>query len=73
MDVGLRSPGRAAGEGLRSGLVFAAAASVFDVVVVAGFVGEGPRHLERPVLWLAYALLVAVPWLVGHMAGVGGP
>jgi len=36
MDVGLRSPGRAAGEGLRSGLVFAAAASVFDVVGVGG-------------------------------------
>jgi len=36
MDVGLRSQERAAEEGLRSGLVFAAAASVFDVVGVGG-------------------------------------
>lgn len=60
-------------EGLSLGLVFAGAAFLFDLVVVAGIVGEGRRHFEQPVLWIAYALLVVVPWLVGRTAGVSGP
>ena len=58
--------GAAASEGLRLGVVFAGAALAFDLVVVAGIVGEGWRHFEQPVLWLAYALLVTIPWLVGR-------
>ncbi|HEX7053644.1 MAG TPA: hypothetical protein VF211_06870 [Burkholderiales bacterium] len=58
--------GGGAAEGLRLGLLFAAAALVFDAVVVAGIVGEGVRHFAQPVLWLAYALLVAIPWAAGR-------
>lgn len=58
--------GGGAAEGLRLGIVFAVAAFVFDLVVVAGIVGEGRRHFAQPVLWLAYALLVAIPWLAGR-------
>ncbi len=57
--------GGGAAEGLRLGLIFAVAAFVFDLVIVAGIVGEGRRHFAQPVLWLAYASLVSVPWLVG--------
>lgn len=53
-------------EGLRLGLVFAVTAFVFDLVVVAGIVGEGRRHFAQGVLWLAYALLVLIPCLVGR-------
>ena len=61
--------GAAAHEGLRVGLVFAGAAFVFDLVVVAGIVGEGWRHFRQPVLGLGYALLVGIPWLVGRTSG----
>ena len=59
-------------EGVWLGLVFAGAAFLFDLVVVAGMVGEGRRHFEQPVLWLGYALLVVLPWLVGRAMGVMG-
>jgi len=52
-------------EGLFLGLVFAASAFLFDLIVVAGIVGEGCRHFRQPVLWVAYALLLVIPW-VGH-------
>ena len=58
--------GAGASDGLPLGIVFAAAAFVFDLVVVAGLVGEGWRHFRQPVLWLAYALLLGIPWLVGR-------
>ena len=61
--------GAAAADGLRLGAVFAVAALLFDLVVVAGIVGEGWRHFEQPVLWLAYALLLVIPWLVGRATG----
>jgi hypothetical protein len=56
-------------EGLRLGLVFAAAAFLFDAVVVAGFVGQGWRHFEQPILWIAYGLLAGIPFLVGRAMG----
>ena len=65
--------GAAGAEGLRLGAVFAASAFVFDLVVIAGIVGEGWRHFEQPVLWLAYALLVTIPWLVGRRSRVACP
>ena len=53
-------------DGLFLGLVFAASAFLVDLIVVAGIVGEGRRHFRQPVLWVAYALLLVIPWLVGH-------
>ena len=64
--------GGSGAEGIGLGIVFAGAALVFDLVVVAGIVGEGRRHFEQPVLWVGYALLVAVPWLVGRASSVSG-
>jgi hypothetical protein len=67
-----RLTGAAATEGVRLGAVFAAATLLFDLVVVAGIVGEGWQHFRQPVLWLAYVLLVAIPWLVGRAFGASG-
>lgn len=64
--------GAAATDGLWLGAVFMVAAILFDVVVVAGIVGEGWRHFEQPVLWLAYILLIVIPWLVGRAFGTPG-
>ena len=64
-----RLTGAAATDGLRLGAVFASSALLFDLVVIAGIVGEGWRHFEQPVLWLAYALLLAIPALVGRATG----
>lgn len=58
--------GGGADEGLRLGAVFAAAALLFDLVIVAGLVGQGWRHFAQPILWIAYVLLVGIPWLVGR-------
>lgn len=61
--------GGGAAEGLRLGILFAVAAFLFDVIVVAGIVGQGWRHFAQPILWLSYALLVLIPWLVGRSLG----
>ena len=61
--------GAAPSEGLRLGAVFVAAAFAFDLVIVAGIVGEGWRHFRQPVLWLAYVLLLVIPWFVGRTFG----
>ena len=68
----LAATGGGATDGLSLGLVFAGVAFAFDLIVIAGIVGAGRRHFEQPVLWLAYVLLIAVPWLVGRAAGVAG-
>lgn len=60
--------GGGAAEGLRLGLVFAGSALLFDLIVVAGFVRQGLRHFRQPILWVGYAVLVAVPWLVARSA-----
>ena len=54
-------------EGITLGLVFLGGAVVFDVVVVAGFVGQGLQHFAQIVLWIGYAVLLFIPWWVGHM------
>ena len=50
---------------LRLGTVFAGAALMFDLIVVAGLVRQGLRHFRQTILWVGYAVLIAVPWLVG--------
>jgi hypothetical protein len=57
-------------EGITLGLVFVAAAAVFDAVVVAGIVGEGLRHFAQLVVWVGYAVLVLAPWWVGRSLGI---
>lgn len=62
----LSATGGGAAEGLRLGVVFASGAFLFDAIVVAGLVGQGWRHFAQPILWVAYALLVLIPWLAGR-------
>jgi hypothetical protein len=35
-------------------------------VIVAGIVGQGLRHFAQLVLWIAYAMLVLILWLIGR-------
>lgn len=65
----LEFTGGGAAEGLRLGILFAVAAILFDAIVIAGIVGQGWRHFAQPILWLCYALLVLIPWLVGRSIG----
>lgn len=53
------------GEGIALGLVFLGAAVAFDVVIIAGIVGQGLRHFAQLILWIGYAVLVLIPWWVG--------
>lgn len=55
-----------ASEGLTLGIVFLGAAVLFDVVIVAGIVGQGLRHFAQLVLWIGYATLLFVPWWIGR-------
>lgn len=56
-----------ASEGITLGLLFLGAAVAFDVVIVAGIVGQGRGHFAQLVLWIGYAVLVLIPWWVGSM------
>lgn len=53
-------------EGLRLGVVFAAAGLLFDAIVIAGIIGKGLAHFKQPILWIAYALVLVIPWLVAR-------
>lgn len=61
----LELSGGGAGEGFRLGILFATAALLFDVVVVAWLVGQGRRHFAQPLLWITYLLLLLIPWFIG--------
>ena len=62
----LTSFGGGPAEGLRLGAVFALAGLLFDAVFVAGIIGQGLRHFKQPVLWIAYAFLLLMPWLIAR-------
>jgi hypothetical protein len=53
-------------EGLRVGVVFLAVNALLDRVVVVGLMDAGPGFYSYLALWLAYSLLVIVPWRVGR-------
>jgi hypothetical protein len=53
-------------QGLRIGLLFAAVNAMLDLVVVVGLMGNGPGFYAYAGPWVAYATLVAVPWLTGR-------
>ena len=65
----LELTGGGAREGLPLGILFAVAAFLFDAIIVAGILHQGRRHFAQPILWIAYALLVLIPWLVGGSGG----
>lgn len=62
----LAGAGDPAAEGLKLGLIFAATGLFLDGIVVAILVGRGWAHFEQGILWLTYALLILIPWMVGR-------
>ena len=48
------------------GMVFAAAGFLFDAIVIAGVIGKGIAHFRQPILWIAYGLVLLIPWLVAR-------
>jgi len=53
-------------EGLRLGAMFALAGLLFDAVFVAGLIGQGLGHFKQPILWITYAVLAVIPWLLAR-------
>jgi hypothetical protein len=53
-------------EGLKLGVMFAAAGLFLDGIIVALLVGRGWAHFNQGILWLTYALLVFIPWWIGR-------
>jgi hypothetical protein len=62
----LQTWGGGPAEGLRLGAMFALAGLLFDAVVVAGIIGQGVKHFKQPILWIAYALVLLIPWFVAR-------
>ena len=54
------------GEGLRVGLGFAAVNALLDLVVVAGLMKNGMAFYSYLGPWLAYVILIIVPWMTGR-------
>jgi hypothetical protein len=53
-------------EGRRVGTAFALTVILLDLLVIAIALQAGTGFFAYGLLWLAYALLVAIPWLVGR-------
>ncbi len=59
---------RAAGqnnEGFKLGLTFALVNLLLDLLVLAFLFGNGPGYFASLTVWLAYFLLLIVPWRAG--------
>ncbi|MBM3511481.1 MAG: hypothetical protein FJX61_15290 [Alphaproteobacteria bacterium] len=65
----LRDTAQRAAEGLKLGIVFAAVAIVLDAVVVAVALKAGASFFGYILLWLGYAMLLALPWHAGRRLG----
>jgi uncharacterized membrane protein (DUF441 family) len=55
-------------EGIRIGLVFLAVNVLMDLLLMVGVMHVGASFYSYAGLWLAYLVLVAVPWLTGRAA-----
>lgn len=64
--VYLRSAPRKTAEGLKLGLVLALVNILLDVLVIVLAFKAGWSFFSYASLWLAYLLLVIVPWLTGR-------
>ncbi len=62
----MQAVGGGSAEGLRLGVVLAGTALLFDLIVVAGLARQGLQHFRQTAVWLGYAVLIAVPWLVAR-------
>lgn len=62
----LRTATDKADEGLRLGLVFVAVSFVLDLLVLVLLFRNGLSYFASLTVWLAYVILLSVPWLTGR-------
>ena len=53
-------------EGFKLGLIFSVANFVLDVVVLVVLLEAGAGYFAAASIWLAYFLLLIIPWLTGR-------
>jgi hypothetical protein len=59
------------GEGLKLGVVFAVVNFVLDLLILVILFKNGFAYFASLTVWLAYFILVAVPWLTGRSLTFG--
>ena len=62
----LRAAGDKASEGLKLGLLFALVNLVLDLLILVLLFKNGLGYFRSLTVWLAYFILLIVPWLVGR-------
>lgn len=60
-------------EGLRVGAVFLAVNALLDGILVAGMMGNGLGFYSHLGVWVAYTLLILMPWMTGRAALPAAP
>ena len=56
-------------EGLKLGLTFAVVNAILDLVVLVLLLKAGFGYFASLTVWLAYAMLLIIPWLTGRSLG----
>ncbi len=62
----LRTANDPAKDGLRLGITFAIVNFLLDLVVLVGLLRAGSRYFISLTVWVAYVMLVIIPWLTGR-------
>ncbi|MEP6819123.1 MAG: hypothetical protein ABJA18_06285 [bacterium] len=62
----LKKTGAPANEGLKLGLLFAVVNSILDLLVLVLLFKNGFGYFASLTVWLAYFILLTVPWLTGR-------
>ena len=62
----LRGAADKAGEGLKLGVTFSAVNVALDLLVLFLLLRAGPGYFVSLTVWLAYLILLIVPWLTGR-------
>jgi hypothetical protein len=52
-------------EGKKLGTIFAVVSFLFDLIILAVLLGSGIAYFLTLSVWLAYLILLVVPWLTG--------
>ncbi|HEV7747555.1 MAG TPA: hypothetical protein VGO56_21330 [Pyrinomonadaceae bacterium] len=64
--IHLRSTSAKANEGFRLGVLFALVNFVLDLLVLVILFKSGPAYFASVTVWLAYLILLTVPWFTGR-------
>ncbi|HEV7681620.1 MAG TPA: hypothetical protein VGO68_05825 [Pyrinomonadaceae bacterium] len=62
----LNTTSAAPGEGLRLGVLFVLVNFVLDLLVLVILFKNGPAYFASLTVWLAYLILLTVPWFTGR-------